>query len=293
MLYFRFNIDNFKGLKKEHEISEYEGGIQIKPTRKEIVDIDLCQIQSYFFKKLRDELNLSEIGLSGALHDILDIPVDSFSLNDEKLRNLDGAVKYIFSQYINIPIEELDNKSLSDLGISIEFCKRISNNDGELKISNYMENNNLQVCTEELLYKNMNNKDKIQKFTQYLDDIESENLELIVIDPYLFATSNKNYCKLLSDIFNLSKANSILIITSQNNYHQTSFDNIDKLTNISLNVVYSNDFHDRFWISNRSKGFLTGTSLNGIGKRFSVIQMIEIDDVQDIVSELINLNLIN
>lgn len=295
MLNFRFNIDNFKGFKQEQEISEYKGEIQIKPTRKEIVDIGLGQIQSYFFKKLEDELNLSEIGLIGMLHDILDIPTDFLCLDDEKTGNLDGAIKYVFSQYINMPIEELDNNSLSDLGISIEFGERILNADIGQKVYNYMEKNNVEVFTEELLYKNMNDKQKAQKFTQYLNYIESENSELIVIDPYLFTKANNNssYCNLLGDIFNLSKAKSILIITDKNNYYQNSFGNIVKLTNISLKVVYSNDFHDRFWISKRSKGFCTGTSLNGIGKRFSLIQMIEADDIQDIVSELINLNLIN
>lgn len=54
----------------------------------------------------------------------------------------------------------------------------------------------------------------------------------------------------------------------------------------------SMDFHDRFWIANRKKGFYTATSFNGIGKRISLINLLTDDDVEEIVKEICNQSLI-
>jgi hypothetical protein len=61
---------------------------------------------------------------------------------------------------------------------------------------------------------------------------------------------------------------------------------------MSIKVKYSNDFHDRFWIANRNKGFCTGTSLNGVGKKISLINEIADEDVKDIIAELESRDLI-
>ena len=81
------------------------------------------EIETYFFEKLRTELGLNEIGIGHAMYDVLDIPSDSFSVNDEAVGNCDGVLKYVFSEYTKLPIKELNDKSLQDLGIAIEFCK--------------------------------------------------------------------------------------------------------------------------------------------------------------------------
>lgn len=62
--------------------------------------------------------------------------------------------------------------------------------------------------------------------------------------------------------------------------------------NNTIEVRYTDDFHDRFWISNRKKGFYTGTSFNGIGKRISLINLLSEDDVTEIIEELHNQNLV-
>lgn len=96
MLYFRFNDDKFVGPRQE-----------------------LGNIGGYFFNKLRNELNLSEVGIVGALNDVFEVPVGAFDIDDEVIGNLDGVLKFALSEYAKLPIEKLGNKSLHDLGIEI------------------------------------------------------------------------------------------------------------------------------------------------------------------------------
>lgn len=50
---------------------------------------------------------------------------------------------------------------------------------------------------------------------------------------------------------------------------------ISKRVSNKLEVLYSDEFHDRFWISNRKAGFLTGTSLNGIGENTAISEKLK------------------
>jgi len=48
----------------------------------------------------------------------------------------------------------------------------------------------------------------------------------------------------------------------------------------------SNDFHDRFWIADRQRGLVVGTSLNGVGLRYALADYIAAGDVLEIVDAL-------
>jgi hypothetical protein len=56
----------------------------------------------------------------------------------------------------------------------------------------------------------------------------------------------------------------------------------------SLSVVHdiSDDFHDRFWIADQSRGLFLGTSLNGLGKRYALVDYMAPHDVREIVDSL-------
>jgi hypothetical protein len=56
----------------------------------------------------------------------------------------------------------------------------------------------------------------------------------------------------------------------------------------SLSVVHdiSNDFHDRFWLADQSRGLFLGTSLNGLGKRYALVDYMAPHDVREIVDSL-------
>lgn len=291
MLYFRFNKDNFIAPQKEYIITEYKNG---KPylTRKEIQTISLGEIENLFFNKLNKELSLSEIGTGNALYNCIQIPIDAFSINDEVVGNFDGALKFALSEYANLPIKELDNKSLKDLGIDIEFCKRLSNSEVNLKMEMYMKEENLEYVTEEVLWRNMTDDEKVSKFSENLIKISTKNNELIIVDPYIFSSKQNKYCDMLASILNLSEARTITIVTDKKNCIDVSVNKISNKINITMDIKYSDDFHDRFWIANRENGFYTGTSFNGIGKKISLINMLSNDDVKDIIDELLNESLI-
>lgn len=282
MLYFQFNTDNFIALKKRQtednqSISEFyiEGSV-----------FTLGDIKEYFFQKLHRELGLDGIGMNPAFYEALDIPLSSFSVNDESVGNCDGVLKYVFSEYAKLPIEELKNKSLQDLGISIEFCKRIGNDENNACIKHYMQQNNLSYIIEDVLWKEMTDEQKVVKFSMYFEKISSEDKELIIIDPYFFKDDRDEYCNILTSVIKNSKAQSVIIVTEQKNYKQLSYDKIFGNFNVPVTVEYNRDFHDRFWIADRKKGFYTGTSFNGIGKRISLINLLSTNDVTEIIEEL-------
>lgn len=56
--------------------------------------------------------------------------------------------------------------------------------------------------------------------------------------------------------------------------------------NVSISAKQTNHFHDRFWIADRSKGVVVGTSLTGIGKRVFFIDALSAADVVSVVDEL-------
>ena len=54
----------------------------------------------------------------------------------------------------------------------------------------------------------------------------------------------------------------------------------------SINFLFSSEFHDRFWLVNDNKGFISGTSLNGFGKKISNLIPLEKEDVDIILNEI-------
>lgn len=201
--------------------------------------------------------------MRNTLYDAIEIPMGTFGLNDEKIGNFDGALKFVLSEYAKLPIKELNNKSLNDLGIDIEFCKRALNKEIDSKIGMYMQRNNCEYITEDVLWKNMTNEEKVNKFLKNLIEIGSKDKELIIVDPYIFSNQQDEYCEMLAYILNNSRALKIIIVTDENNFKERSASKVLDKINIDMDTKFSNDFHDRFWITNRKKGFYTGTSLTG------------------------------
>lgn len=146
-------------------------------------------------------------------------------------------------------------------------------------------------------------QDRIEEIlVKFLTNIGVDD-ELIIIDPYFFAPNiDASYVTRLCNIITpfLSRLQNLKIVTAS---HSRAYSPSSKalimsgLSNLSssLNVNHSqsNELHDRFWISNkREKGILTGTSLNGIGRKYAVIDYLQDIDVKDIVSEFSCQNLI-
>ncbi len=117
--------------------------------------------------------------------------------------------------------------------------------------------------------------------------------ELIIIDPHLFPTNPAaTYLALLTRVIGsvVAAVNTVHIIT-KSNYNQNLFATLrsslrSQSSNTVVKITISDDFHDRFWICDKTHGIIVGTSLNGLGIRYSVIQKLDDLDTQDIVNSL-------
>lgn len=55
---------------------------------------------------------------------------------------------------------------------------------------------------------------------------------------------------------------------------------------LTISVVESEDFHDRFWIADRARGLIVGTSLNKIGSRIFFVDELSDSDVAAVLAEV-------
>jgi hypothetical protein len=136
---------------------------------------------------------------------------------------------------------------------------------------------------------------------KYLNKVGIDN-ELIIVDPYFFSnSSNSNHSNEVVSILSpyLSSLQDLYIVTNSNSTNNSIKTDIISgicAINSSINIHHntSNDYHDRFWISNnREKGMITGTSLNGFGNRLALIDRLNTSDVRDIIQNLKNDGLIS
>lgn len=119
------------------------------------------------------------------------------------------------------------------------------------------------------------------------------NNKLVIIDNYLFPRNyDDNYIDFFIEIFNdsLKECNELEIITLENHNKDLRILMNNKIIEIypylKIKYKFTNFFHDRFWIADDAKGLYVGTSLNGIGKKFSMIDFLLDDDTEDIIFQL-------
>lgn len=119
--------------------------------------------------------------------------------------------------------------------------------------------------------------------------------KLIITDPYFYANSD-NLCETFKEIVSPIKdqLESIYIVCNRK-ISDTSIEQINhQLTQeinprISITFKKSEHFHDRFWINpENNRGFVVGTSINGIGRKICLIEKISEQDSLDILQHLRN-----
>lgn len=130
----------------------------------------------------------------------------------------------------------------------------------------------------------------------FLDSIEITT-ELVIVDPYFLASGSDATLiqSALSPI--LPTLQKITLVTLPNQVNQdvlsTLRSSLSSNANFQINHQTCNDFHDRFWINPlNKKGFLSGTSLNGLGKRYAIIDRLQDSDTEEIIDVLTQENLL-
>lgn len=120
--------------------------------------------------------------------------------------------------------------------------------------------------------------------------------ELTIVDPFLFSETIKaqqitQYSQQLAALIDsivTSEASVTCVVDRLNEdvFQATKAVLALSKPDVSISVKQSRHFHDRFWIADRSKGVVVGTSLTGIGKRVFFIDALSTADVGSVVEEL-------
>jgi len=129
----------------------------------------------------------------------------------------------------------------------------------------------------------------IRAVHRYLDKIGIDD-ELIIIDPYfLVKTADASMIfQILSKY--LDSIDNLTIITLPDKVDtavQTEINAQILRIKPTININYQTTLkiHDRYWISNkREKGVIMGTSLNGLGKKYALIDRLNTSDVRSIIN---------
>jgi hypothetical protein len=168
------------------------------------------------------------------------------------------------------------------------------------KISDYILEHGLtsiietELINEAIISRGESQNNIIKFLHKYIEKVGIDK-ELIIIDPYFYAsTPDITYVDLVD--LTLQKfiplIEVIYIITDPRKVDpilKTIIENKLKYSKPSLQIIHktSIEFHDRFWISNnREHGIITGTSLNGYGKKYSLIDRLNTSDVREIINIL-------
>ena len=121
--------------------------------------------------------------------------------------------------------------------------------------------------------------------------------ELLITDPYMLTkTREKDAEQYAQDAHALiapllSSAVMLRLVVSEANTSEAVRDALlEKLRSgnpeLRVDVVESDDFHDRFWIADRARGIVMGTSLNRIGRRIFLIDALSDTDVKAVLDEV-------
>ena len=140
----------------------------------------------------------------------------------------------------------------------------------------------------------------IKVLSNYLQAL-SPSKDLTIVDPYFFPANlpdRAGYLGTFREIFGLviPKLAMVRFITKPD-HDRALYKDIKSVLidlNPGINVVHktTKDFHDRYWIADEVKGLFIGTSLNGIGKKYALVDFMEDEDTATIVKELKQASLI-
>ncbi len=184
---------------------------------------------------------------------------------------------------------------------AIEKCQKMIREDG---VSSVMSSMRIQ---EEVMPKVADSR---RRFL-IVDMLRSKLLnlapqqELIIVDNYIFPprgfgdnNSKIEYIGVFEDIFQpiVRQIKSLIFVTKRNFNHALYSECKTLLLNLNPNLSVvcnvTEDFHDRFWIVDRRDGLFVGTSLNGIGRKYALVDTIRKEDTEEIVKTLEALRLI-
>lgn len=200
-----------------------------------------------------------------------------FVLNDSNLKCEKSDIGNI--------IMNINNELLEKYGLTLNTLA-ISSLDEYCEIKNGIDSGELEYVTEDLLWKNMSINDKASKLASYFK-FSTPIKELLIIDPYFFPkNADEQYFKLLKLTLTKIKSEKAKIVVRRSEYNESFADRIKASVTTEIEVICSNEWHDRFWIADKKQGIIVGASLNGIGRKISSIHRLTNDDISEIFDYL-------
>jgi len=188
---------------------------------------------------------------------------------------------------------------LTDIGYSLSEVQDMLQREGPTYIMS------LRVLREEILP--VTNRKDASSLGLLIDTLRNKLIQLspseslTIVDGYLFATNIKNQAEYLtlfeqivSSVIGKIKLVRFVTLPSYNNelYKKTVTLLENMNPHISVEHSKSEYFHDRFWIADDQRGIFVGTSLNGLGNKYALVDNIRDSDTNSIVEELRRLELI-
>ena len=149
----------------------------------------------------------------------------------------------------------------------------------------------LTRLTEAVLPPGTSNRPTLLKLIADMLHRLSATRSLTVVDPYLLGDGSEEPIDLLSVIEDTAAKITTLRLVTKSPAHSTALDAVRSALAVSaphcvVQHCASTRYHDRFWIVDEERGLFVGTSLNGIGKRYSLVDYLDTTDVAEIVADL-------
>lgn len=134
-------------------------------------------------------------------------------------------------------------------------------------------------------------KDNFDQVYEYLKNLNIKDNTLFITDPYLFPYRHFSWYETgLTSLFKELSPKNIVVYISENNLCKELFQRVNdelKKSNITLNHVKRDDYHDRFWIcQEKEKGIVLGISLNYEKVKKAYIEELNYTDTKTIIDDL-------
>lgn len=139
----------------------------------------------------------------------------------------------------------------------------------------------------DVLYQVKRQDENLKTIKRFIKETIKE--KLYIIDRYIFPQKfDSDYLDNLISLINECSAKRIVFVVSST-YNNVLYDRIEKILTgkVDIELIVTDNFHDRFWLSPPVYGFLMGTSLNGVGKRISSVQKLYSNDVIELIREVL------
>ncbi len=192
-----------------------------------------------------------------------------------KLKKMNGVMNEIRIKIYQITISTMCRKSPKALVLEQGMTKII-----------------LQSLLEEkLVVKGMTRSQIVNIFQEYMNKLYPFK-KIIIIDQYIFPYKHdSDYLRLLIDILipYMGSLSEICFITKHHNIEvfnqfKKQIRRFNRCCRISLKE--NGDFHDRFWVFDDTHVLLVGTSLNGLGKTYCLIDKVKETDSRDLIAAI-------